>query len=656
MLGLVLILVAFWLVIHSLRSLWNGPSHSRAKKVKGGKPARRNRFEDFLLDDKVNVGRAVGANLGNGEAVTATDASAKLIQESFEHAVEGGFPVLILYGTEYGFSRQVARHVAAELSQRLGGRISPRVMNMLHHQVVDFQREKVLLIICSTTGDGVVPSDARELADRLEAQTVTLSKDARYAVLALGDRAYPHFCRAGRLFSEWLQSVLPREDAELTSRVEVDQEDWPVINGWLASVIQALDTQLAGAIAVPSETDYLRENIHRDGSLLAELANDSSRRYSKDTPYMARMVVKRLLTRIVEPDDKETYHIELDITGSGLNYTPGDALGIVPRNAPEVVRETLAALHMSGDELVDGSCSVRQWLEEKADLKHLRGTVLFGLLVESLTGTSAHSERELAEKLAQDSQAALAFFHGRELADVLLSFPSARIPVSKLPEIVRPLQPRFYSIASSPVVHSADRIALTVATVRYHSHGRDHKGVATCYLADLVHPNDLVPVFLSRNPHFRLVSDPRCPVIMVGPGTGVAPFRAFVAERRTCPGRTLLFFGSRHHDRDFLYADEFKALAKAGNLELYTAFSRDQAEKRYVQHRLLEKSTDLYQLVWEQGAYIYVCGDAARMARDVDQAFRKILAMEGSLDAAQVEAFMQQLERSQRYQRDVWVE
>ncbi|KAF6003481.1 hypothetical protein F1559_000946 [Cyanidiococcus yangmingshanensis] len=654
--GSILILIAFWLILQSLRSLWSSLFTTSSKKAKGAKLVKRSRFEDFLLDDKVNAGSLAVTGAGADGVVTASDAASSLIQEAFRYASKDGFPVLILYGTEYGFSRQVAAQVAAQLSQRFGGRVSPRVLNMLHYRVLDFRRELVVLIVCSTTGDGVVPSDARELADLLAAQAVALPQNAQYAVLALGDRAYPHFCRAGRLFSEWMQSLLPAKDSELTSRAEVDQEDWPTIDGWLESVIVALSARLTQMEYLYPGSDYLQENIERGGSYLADLANDSSRRYSKDAPFMARLVVRRLLTRILEQGDKETYHIELDITGSGLNYTPGDALGIVPRNAPDVVRDTLAALHMRGDELVDGACSVRQWLEERADLKHIRGATLFDALIASLDGSAALKERELAETLRRDHQAMEAFLQGRELVDVLHSFPSARLPVHKLPEVVRPLQPRFYSIASSPIVHGTDRIALTVAVVRYHIHGRDHKGVATCYLADQVQLGDLVPVFLSRNPDFRLVTDPQCPIIMVGPGTGVAPFRAFAAERKSCSGRTLLFFGSRYRDRDFLYADEWDALVKQGNLELHTAFSRDQAEKRYVQHRLLERASDIFHLIWEQCAHIYVCGDAARMARDVDQALRKILATEGSLNAQQVEEFMQQLERNQRYQRDVWVE
>jgi len=656
MLGAILLIAAFWVLLHSLRSVWTGFSGSSAATEKKLKAAKRNRFEDFLLDDKVRAGSSGLSNGVSAAPVTASDAAASIIQEAFENATTGGLPVLVLYGTEYGFSRQVAKHVATELSQRLQGRVSPRVLNMLHHDVVDFRREPILLVVCSTTGDGVVPSDARAFADRLEARSLPVSADTRYGVLALGDRAYPHFCRAGKLLSEWFQTLCPGPGAALAERMDVDQEDWTAINAWIHAVVSALEKELSKRSLPVPESDYLRASIMQGGALLAELANDMSRRYSKEAPFLARMVVKRLLTRLVEPGDKETYHIELDITGSDLNYLPGDALGVIPRNAPDVVRETLAALRMQGSEPLDDQTSVRQWLEERADLKHVRGSALIALLRKSLDKSTAADECELADTLLHDDQTMQAFLYGRELADVLLAFPSARLAPCELTQVVRSLQPRFYSIASSPKAHDPQKIALTVAVVRYACHGRNHKGVATCYLADQVQPGDLVPVFLSRNPNFRLVSDPQRPVVMIGPGTGVAPFRAFTAERRGCTGRTLLFFGSRHRDRDFLYGDEFEALAQTGQIELYTAFSRDQSEKIYVQHRLVERARDLFDLIWRHGAYIYVCGDAAQMARDVDHAIRKILATEGSLSTDQVDAFMQKLEREQRYQRDVWVE
>ncbi|KAK4534392.1 hypothetical protein CDCA_CDCA01G0417 [Cyanidium caldarium] len=647
MAGVLLWLAAGMMVLVALRSLWL--TVQSVLMGGGGRPARKKRrFEDYLLDDTVAPG---GAPTG---AVSASIASAELLEQAYRFANDGGLPVLILYGTEYGFSREVAYRLAETLRTASSGALSPRVMNMLHFELIQWSEEPVVLVVCSTTGDGVVPSDARPFADQLESGALTLRPDLHYSVLALGDKGYPHFCRAGKHFEALLRERSGQQAARLAERSDIDQEDWHAIEAWFGSVQQALRVELLHALGLQPHRDYLRDSIVKGGAMIADLANDVSRKYTKDNPYWATMVVKRPLTVQVEPDDKETVHIELDLGDSGIRYVPGDALGVVPRNCPAEVRRTLAALHMSGIEQAESGETVREFLERRADLKNLRPELLFRVLADSLSDVEAPAERQRASQLW--TEAPPSYLRERELADVLLEFPSARIAPHRVPQMVRALQPRFYSIASSPVVHGERRVALTVAVVRYRTLGRDRQGVTTCYLADRVHLRDTVPVFLSRNPNFRLPVDDAVPIVMIGPGTGIAPFRAFAAERRTARGRTLLFFGSRHRERDFLYRDELEEMARRGELELYTAFSRDQSQKYYVQHRMLERAADLCTLIDRQGAYVYVCGDALHMARDVDKALRTILREHAGLNAADTDAYMERLEREARYQRDVWVE
>lgn len=628
------------------------------------------RFEDFLVDGSVPAGGG-GAASGDGDGadgpLSEADAAAQLERQVFEFASDGGAPVLLLYGTEYGFSREVAHKLAEELQRSSGGAVSPRVLNMMHFQLLDWARERTALVVCSTTGDGVVPNDARPFADQIESGALTVPSGVRYSVLALGDRGYPHFCRAGRTFDELFAAGGAHR---MAARVEVDQEDWGEIDHWFATIKQQQQQQQLGdggvangnAPAPAPAHDYLRANIAAGGALIAELANDVARKYTRDTPYHAAVTAKRPISSTGRPDDKETVHVEFNLGDSGMTYTPGDALGVVPTNCPDEVQRTLEALRMRGTEQADVGVSVRDFLARRADLKNLRRDLLLAMAEAAVDEGEGARARALCPVAAGAGDAEAnrqldAYLDEREFSDVLRDFPSARFKPSRLPQLLKLLQPRFYSISSSPTAHGAATVSATVAVVRYRSLGAARKGVATCYLADRVRAHDTVPVFLSRNPAFRLPDDASRHVLMIGPGTGVAPFRAFVAERRLRQGtgRTVLYFGSRYRERDFLYRDEFEALHRDGHVELVTAFSREQAEKVYVQHRLMENGADVYALM-EDGAHVYVCGDALRMARDVDAALRAILRAHGGMAAAAAEAYMQRLERERRYQRDVWVE
>jgi sulfite reductase (NADPH) flavoprotein alpha-component len=378
--------------------------------------------------------------------------------------------------------------------------------------------------------------------------------------------------------------------------------------------------------------------------------------YTKDNPYPALVAENRLLTK--PGSAKETRHIVVDISGSGLAYEAGDSLGIFPTNRPEDVAEILGRLGATGGEPVtlprsDGPIPLSMALSEKLSL-----TAPTRRIMEVLAGLASDpgEKARLAGLLAPESKEILhAFLHEREFADLLAEFPSARLAPQELVDTMRRLMPRLYSVASSSRV-SPSRIDLTVGVVRYRTNNRDRGGVCTTFLADRVRAGaDRVPVFVASS-HFRLPGDGSRDAIMVGPGTGIAPFRAFVHERAAlgASGRNWVVFGEQHRATDFLYEEEWSRHVNEGRLtRLDTAFSRDQAAKVYVQDRLRENAAELWSWI-AGGAHFYVCGDAKRMAKDVDAALHEIVAGQGGLTPAQAVDYVGQMKKARRYQKDVY--
>lgn len=376
--------------------------------------------------------------------------------------------------------------------------------------------------------------------------------------------------------------------------------------------------------------------------------------YDKNNPFHAQLVERRTLT--AEGSDKETCHFVVDISGSGLTYECGDSLGVYPSNDPHLVEACLKALRLSGDEpvkmpMADESITISTALSErlclattsKRTLKFLREKV------------SNPNEQARLDELLEDKEKAEAFLESRHMIDLFEEFPSAQCEPQELVKQMRKLSPRLYSIASSPAL-SPNQVHLTVAIVRYEMNQRERKGVASTYLADRV-PVEApeLPVFVAPS-KFRLPPNDEMDIIMVGPGTGVAPFRAFLQERihRGAAGRNWLFFGDQHRATDYLYGDEFEAWHKQGKLdELSLAFSRDQQHKVYVQHLMKERARDLW--LWlREGACFYVCGDANHMAVSVDEALHRIAEEQGKMDEEEARAYIKMLKLEGRYQRDVY--
>ena len=378
--------------------------------------------------------------------------------------------------------------------------------------------------------------------------------------------------------------------------------------------------------------------------------------YTKDNPLPAKLLENRVLNK--NGSSKDTRHLVVDIAGSGLTYQVGDSLGIFASNRPQIVEELIELMGFTGNEPVipqrmTAAISLREALTNKLSLAGPTKKIL-----ETFAAKTADSKEQaqLARLLAADAaEAREAFLEQREYIDLIEEFPGVKLGAQELVAHLRRLMPRLYSIASSPVLHPS-QVHLTVAPVRYESNGRRRYGVCSTFLADRVtRRKTLIPVFVAES-HFGLPEDLTKDIIMVGPGTGVAPFRAFTQERvaTQATGRNWLFFGDQHEATDYLYAEEWKNLLTAGKLaRVDLAFSRDQARKVYVQDRMREAAAELWSWI-KGGAHFYVCGDAHRMAKDVDLALHQIISEQGGLDVAQAAEYVKLMKKEKRYQRDVY--
>lgn len=642
------------------------------QKILHTQPASAEAYRARALEDTTRptafqnsalVDRAVGRTALEGAPPKPTPSA---LAEIFRHA--GNDPaarrVLVLYGSEYGFAKELARTLCEKLATvQVGGDgppLSPRCVNMAHHQIVDWSVATTCLAICSTAGDGVPPAAARSFFQSLEHPSADLSK-VRYAVLALGDLTYPQFCRAGRTLDERFRE---RRATALLPRVDVDREDPRVVREWLdrAGATLADPATWRGCAAEPAE-DTLRARA-RD-----HFASQAGKveKPTEEHPFMARLVAKKQLTKIVESYDEEVLYLEFDVTDENqgglpaVTWEPGDALGVVPLNAPDEVDAVLAGLQRDGNEAVDlpkgkGRTTLREALFRHLDIKKVSPDVVEAIF----DAATAPEEKERAATLRQGGTAT--YRTERELQDILRDFPSAgpALPTAKLLGLLGEIQPRFYSISSSQEVNPT-RLSLTVAIVRYELLGRPRRGLTTCYLSERVSVGDRVAIFTESHPMFRLPppeSGRSC--VMVGAGCGIAPYRGFMEEleRRANQGapRTepnLLFFGCRHAARDYLYPEELKQWETKNLLRVVTAFSRDQAQKVYVQDRMREHGAHLWKMM-EAGDYFYICGDASRMAGDVEKAMRDIIIQQGGKSPEEADMYLMMMANEGRFEKDVW--
>jgi sulfite reductase (NADPH) flavoprotein alpha-component len=545
--------------------------------------------------------------------------------------------VAVLYGSQTGTAEGLARKLSKEL-KAAGYTVS---LNSLEGYIpATLAAETYAIFIVSTYGEGEAPDPVQPFFQQLCVERFPLLGELSYAILALGDSHYEHFCQFGKNLDAKLNglgatSILPRADSD----VDVDAP----FAAWKQAVHEKI-----GEIASRSSSDTALSTAAADQQAPALHA---AQRHSRDNPYLSSLREKWALTHSCS--SKLTIHLEFAIEDAALQYEAGDACGVIPQNCPTLVDTVLGLSPFSGNELIDipkiGSLTLREGL-----LRHLAITRLTRKMV-SEYGALAQCSR-LKALLAPDQQAELdRYLHGRDLADLLQQCPDALQTPNDLLKILPRLVPRLYSISSSPAAHPG-RIHTTVSVVRYRTHDRDRGGVCSTLLADRIEPGDKLPIYIQPNKKFRLPRDPRAPVIMIGPGTGIAPFRAFLHERRAtgARGRNWLFFGERSASTDFLYREELENMRAAGHLtQLDTAFSRDQEHKIYVQDLMMQHARQVWSWL-EEGSYLYVCGDASRMARDVDRTLREIVQEHGGRQPDEAESYIQTLKDARRYQRDIY--
>ncbi|WP_429121514.1 assimilatory sulfite reductase (NADPH) flavoprotein subunit [Aeromonas veronii] len=531
----------------------------------------------------------------------------------------------ILYGSQTGNAKGVATAIKAQAEAR---GLPVTLASMADYKPKQLKKESHLLVVVSTYGEGEPPESAVDLFEQLKKGKIGKLDGLKFAVLGLGDSSYEFFCQTGKDFDNFLASAGAERIYELAS-LDVDYQD--AAKAWSEQALNAITATLSTSAASNSVASAVQQAVGHC-------------QYSKENPFPARLSVNQKITG--RDSTKDIRHIEINLADSGLTYQPGDALGVWFDNDAELVGEALALSGLSGDEATAHG-TLRTALTGHFELTRLHGGFI--------TGLADISENAALKDLAGDKAQVNALVASAQVVDVLKRFPTA-LTADQLVSLLRPLTPRLYSIASAQS-EVEEEVHLTVGVVRYpQEDGTVRSGAASSYLADRLIEDGEVRVFVEHNDNFRLPQNPDTPVIMVGPGTGIAPFRAFMQEREAqgAEGKNWLFFGNPHFTQDFLYQVEWQRYVKSGLLsKISLAFSRDQANKIYVQDRLREAGLELYQWL-EAGAHFYVCGDANKMAKDVQEALLDVIAEHGHKSREEAEEYLSELRRAKRYQRDVY--
>ena len=537
----------------------------------------------------------------------------------------------VLFGSESGNAEGLADQTVKAATQ---AGFKAKAISMGDTEPSKLKGVKNLLVIVSTWGEGDPPENAIEFHKAFMSDQAPRLEGTRYSVLGLGDTSYEHFCKVGidfdaRLEALGAQRIFERKDCD----VDFDEDYATWLKGVFAALKELTDTSDSPTVG--------------NTPIVAEAKAVS---YSRKNPFPAKLNNRILLNGTGSA--KETIHLEFDLEGSGLSYEVGDALAVIPENAPDVVEAILQATRLDGGSAVtlkEGDCTLHDALTNKLEIT----TITLPMLKRY---NEFAQNAELDTLIHPDNKKRFKdYVYGRELVDILTEFPAKELTANGFVEALRKLPPRLYSIASSLKAHPGE-VHLTVGVVRYHTNGRERKGVCSSYLADCVNEGDCAKVFVSPNKHFKIPDDPDAPLIMVGPGTGIAPFRAFIEERQAigAKGKNWLFFGDQHYLTDFLYQTEWQGYLNDGILnKLDVAFSRDQANKVYVQDRMRENAGELYNWL-QKGATFYVCGDASRMAHDVDKALHDIVAKEGNISDEAAAEYVSKLKADKRYLRDVY--
>lgn len=538
--------------------------------------------------------------------------------------------ITLISASQTGNARRVAEALRDDL---LAAKLNVNLVNAGDYKFKQIAQEKLLVVVTSTQGEGEPPEEAVALHKFLFSKKAPKLNGTAFAVFGLGDSSYEFFCQSGKDFD----SKLAELGAErLLDRVDTDVEYQAAAAEWRGRILDVLKSR------VPQESPA------QAAATASGVVNEvTSSPYTKEAPLCATLSVNQKITG--RDSEKDVRHLEIDLGDSGLRYQPGDALGVWYQNDPALVKELVELLWLTGDEQVnvDGKTlplsEALQW--------HFELTVNTVNIVENYA-TLTRSETLLP--LVGDKAKLQHYAATTPIVD-MVRFSPAQLDAEALIGLLRPLTPRLYSIASSQAEVESE-VHITVGAVRFDIEGRARAGGASSFLADRVEEDGEVRVFIEHNDNFRLPENPETPVIMIGPGTGIAPFRAFMQQRAAdeAPGKNWLFFGNPHFTEDFLYQVEWQRYVKDGVLNrIDLAWSRDQKEKIYVQDKLREQGAELWRWI-NDGAHIYVCGDANRMAKDVEQALLDVIAEFGGMDTEAADEFLSELRVERRYQRDVY--
>ena len=538
--------------------------------------------------------------------------------------------ITLISASQTGNARRVAEALRDDL---LAAQLNVNLVNAGDYKFKQIAQEKLLVIVTSTQGEGDPPEEAVALHKFLLSKKAPKLEGAAFAVFGLGDTSYEHFCQTGKDFDTRLAELGAER---LLDRVDADVEYQAAAQAWRQRVVDVLKAR------VPKETPSQAAFTSSGAVNLVD-----STPYTKEAPLTATLSVNQKITG--RHSQKDVRHIEIDLGDAGLRYQPGDALGVWYQNDPALVQELLELLWLKGDETVtvDGKTltlsEALQW--------HFELTVNTAAIVENYA-TLTRSETLLP--LVGDKAKLQHYAASTPIVD-MVRFAPAQLEAGQLIGLLRPLTPRLYSIASSQA-EVENEVHITVGVVRFEIEGRARAGGASGYLADRLEEEGEVRVFIEHNDNFRLPAAPETPVIMIGPGTGIAPFRAFMQQREAdgATGKNWLFFGNPHFTEDFLYQVEWQRYVKEGLLNrIDLAWSRDQDHKIYVQDKIREQGAELWRWI-QEGAHIYVCGDANRMAKDVEQALLEVIAAYGEMDAEAADEYLSELRVERRYQRDVY--
>lgn len=536
----------------------------------------------------------------------------------------------ILVGSQTGNAKGLAQQFQGQAEQ---AGYTSKLLNMADYKPRQIKNETHVVIFVSTHGEGDAPDDAVELHEFLGSKKAPKLAGLKYAVLGLGDSSYEFFCQTGKNFDSRLsalgaQALVERQDCD------VDYED--VAAAWSTKVIEALKDDFAASGSNAAVAIQSGSAVESGGAT-----------YSKKAPYSATLLTSQKITG--RDSVKDIRHIEIGLEDSGITYQPGDALGVWFKNSAALVAEFVEVMGLTGSEQVkvaDGEYTLTEALTSKLELTQSYPT--FVKAYQQATGSES-----LAALLAEPAQLRT-YLADRQIIDIVKEHPGS-ISAQTLVDALRPLTPRLYSIASAQA-EVEDEVHLTVAHVDYQAFGQRHQGGASSFLCERLEEGGEVEVYIEKNDNFRLPENPDVPVIMIGPGTGIAPFRAFMQERdaQGADGKNWLFFGNPNFTQDFLYQVEWQGYVKSGLLDKITlAFSRDQKEKIYVQHRLLENGKEVYDWL-ETGAHFYVCGDASHMAKDVEAALLSIIQQHGGKSEEDAKAYLIAMRKAKRYQKDVY--